>query len=118
MIDHGRLLFDGRLEDLLRRFGGERELLVDFAETYPDVSIACARVVQHEGLRATYRFARDEISASELIARLSERYHIADLSVREPEIEATVRRIYEERLLETSPAEEITAESAESAGQA
>ena len=100
MIDRGRLLFDGGLDELLRRFGGERELLVDFAEAYADVSIACARVVVRDGLRVTYRFARDEISASELIARLSERYRIADLSVREPEIEATVRRIYEERLLE------------------
>jgi ABC-type uncharacterized transport system ATPase subunit len=31
---------------------------------------------------------------------LSARYRIRDLSVREPDIEATVRRIYEERLLE------------------
>jgi len=35
-----------------------------------------------------------------LIGRLSARYRIRDLSVREPDIEATVRRIYEERLLE------------------
>ncbi len=100
MIDRGKLLFDHKLDELLRRFGGERELLVDFAEDYAEVSVECARVVARDGLRVTYRFARDDISASALIARLSERYRIADLSVREPEIEATVRRIYEERLLE------------------
>jgi ABC-2 type transport system ATP-binding protein len=100
MIDHGRVLFDGRLDELLRRFGGERELVVDLAEDYPDVAVDGARVSEHEGRRVTYRFARDAISASELISRLSERYRLVDLSVREPEIEATVRRIYEERLLE------------------
>jgi viologen exporter family transport system ATP-binding protein len=108
MIDHGRLLFDGKLDELLRRFGGERELVVDFAENYPDVSMDRARVVEHDGLRVTYRFARDDISASELISRLSERYRLIDLSVREPEIEATVRRIYEERLLEENPKPQVS----------
>jgi ABC-type uncharacterized transport system ATPase subunit len=36
-----------------------------------------------------------------LIGRLSAQYRIRDLAVREPDIEATIRRIYEERLLET-----------------
>ena len=103
MIDHGRLLFDGPLETLRRRFGGERELVVDFADEYGDVSVEGARVVERDGLRVTYRFRRigdGAITASALIGRLSARYRILDLSVREPEIEATVRRIYEERLLE------------------
>ncbi len=103
MIDHGQLLFDGRLDELLRRFGGERELVVDFAEDYPDVSVEGARVARRDGLQATYRFARDDVTASDLISRLSARYRLIDLSVREPEIEATVRRIYEERLLEQTP---------------
>jgi ABC-2 type transport system ATP-binding protein len=103
MIDHGHLLFDGPLEDLRRRFGGERELVVDFAENYPDVSVEGARIVKRDGLQVTYhfnRFGEDSITASVLIGRLSAHYRIVDLSVREPEIEATVRRIYEERLLE------------------
>jgi ABC-2 type transport system ATP-binding protein len=100
MIDHGHLLFDGQLEALRQRFGGERELVVDFAEAYADVSVEGAQVVGREGLRVTYRFPRGAIPASTLIGRLSARYRLLDLSVREPEIEATVRRIYEERLLE------------------
>ncbi len=100
MIDHGRLLFDGQLEELRQRFGGERELVVDFAEDYPDVSLEAARVVAREGRRVTYRFTRVAVTASELIGRLSARYRILDLFAREVEIEDMVRRIYEERLLE------------------
>jgi len=100
MIDHGHLLFDGQLEALRQRFGGERELVVDFAEDYPDVSVEEARIVERDGLRVTYRFTRGAVTASTLIGRLSARYRLLDLSVREPEIEDTVRRIYEERLLE------------------
>ncbi len=102
MIDHGRLVFDGPLETLRQRFGGERDLVVDFAEDYADVAIAGARVAERDGRRVTYRFPRTgahAISASALIGRLSARYRIADLSVREPEIEETLRRIYEEKLL-------------------
>ncbi len=102
IIDHGKLLFDGKLNTLQTRFGGKRELIVDFAESYPDLSVPGAEVKSQEGARATYQFDRATLSASELIRRLTGRYRIVDLSVREPDIEATVRRIYEERLLEES----------------
>ena len=100
IIDHGHLLYDGKLEHLQERFGGKRELVVDLAEAYDDVSVAGADVVQRHDLRVTYQLARHEVTASELIGRLSARFRIRDLSVREPEIEATIRRIYEERLLD------------------
>ncbi len=99
MIDHGKLLFDGSPGELVRRFGGERELVVDFAEDYASVEIDGARVAQRSDRRVTYRFARGSISASELIQRLSAQYRIVDLSVQEPQIEDTVRKIYEKGLL-------------------
>lgn len=100
IIDHGHLLYDGKLEQLQERFGGKRELVVDLAEAYDDVSVDGAEVVQRHDLRVTYQFARQTVTASDLIGRLSARYRIRDLSVREPQIEATIRRIYEERLLD------------------
>jgi ABC-2 type transport system ATP-binding protein len=100
IIDRGRLLYDGALATLRDRFGGKRELVVDFAEEYTDVSVEGAIVAGREGPRAVYRFDREALSASELISTLSARFRIRDLSVREPDIEDTIRRIYEERLLE------------------
>jgi ABC-2 type transport system ATP-binding protein len=100
IIDHGQLLYNGTLDALQERFGGKRELLVDFAEDYADVRVEGAELGERDGLRAVYRFGREELSASELISTLSARFHIRDLSVREPDIEDTIRRIYEERLLE------------------
>ncbi len=99
IIDHGHLIYDGPLETLQERFGDSRELVVDFAEEAADFSINGAKISHREGLRVTYQFQREEVTASQLINRLSSKYRIQDLSVREPEIEATIRRIYEQGLL-------------------
>jgi ABC-2 type transport system ATP-binding protein len=100
IIDHGQLLYDGRLEELRDRFGGSRELEVDFAEPYEDVGVQGARIVSREDHRVIFQFERGSVTASALIGLLSARFRIRDLKVREPDIESTVRRIYEERLLE------------------
>src|SRR5512135_2901777 len=36
IIDRGKLLYDGALDTLRNRFGGQRELVVDFSEDYRD----------------------------------------------------------------------------------
>jgi ABC-2 type transport system ATP-binding protein len=100
IIDHGKLLYDGGLDDLRDRFGGKRELTVDFDEFYGSPTIEGAEIVGRDERRVTYAFERGAVTASELIGRLSDQYRICDLQVREPDIEGTVRRIYEERLLE------------------
>ncbi len=101
IIDQGKLLFDGQLERLQERFGGKRQLIVDFSEHYPDVHIPQASLKDYQNKRAIYEFDRRELSASELIGQLSARYQIQDLTVQEPDIEATIRTIYEKRLLST-----------------
>ncbi|MBN1668228.1 MAG: ATP-binding cassette domain-containing protein [Anaerolineales bacterium] len=100
IIDLGRVLYNGSLPQLQERFGGDRELVVDFAEEYPDPQVTGATISAWDGQRVTYRFGRADLTASELIGRISARYRIRDLAVREPEIETTIRRIYEERLLD------------------
>ena len=100
IIDQGRLLYDNTLDTLRGRFGGKRRLVVDFSENYTDVTVPDAELVSNEGRRATYEFERGTITASELIGSLSRNFRIRDLEVQEPDIEETVRRIYEERLLE------------------
>lgn len=99
IIDQGKLLFDGSLDALTSRFGGKRALEVDFSVPYPDPQVEGAELTSSEGLHAVYHFEREQASASDLIIRLSTRYRIQDLRVREPDIEDTIRRIYEQRLL-------------------
>lgn len=99
IIDHGQLLYDGALATLNDRFGGQRTLIVDFAEPYPDPQVPGATLSEYHDQRAVYHFQRHTLTASELIQRLSAHYRLRDLAVREPDIEDTIRRIYQHRLL-------------------
>jgi ABC-2 type transport system ATP-binding protein len=98
MIDHGKLLFNGALETLQERFGGNRRLIVDFDVAPQSLELPGVRVIEQDGVRFSLEFER-HVRVSELIRLLSERHAIRDLSVVEPDIEATIRRIYEGDLL-------------------
>jgi len=99
IIDLGKILFDGKLENLLERFGGRRLLNVEFAEAYPEPILEDAEIIYREGLNVHYSFQRQQASASSLIRRLSEKYRIRDLAVEDQPIEDTIREIYENQLL-------------------
>jgi ABC-2 type transport system ATP-binding protein len=101
LIDHGRLLYDGTVAAIRDRFAIERTLVVDLAEDETlegPISVGGATQVRADGLRRWLRFRRDETTAADLIAAVSARYRIRDLTIEEPEIEGIVRRIYEEGL--------------------
>ncbi len=100
ILDHGRLLYDGALDELVERFEGPRAVRVTFAEEYTRIDLPGLPGVQGEGRRATYSYDWRQVSASQVIARLLENFRIADLEVERPPVEETIRRIYEQRLLE------------------
>jgi ABC-type uncharacterized transport system ATPase subunit len=68
-------------------------LVVDLTEDRP-AEVAVAVLTRVEGRRRWYQFARDQVSAAELIARLLADHEVADLTLEEPDIEDIVRRIY------------------------
>jgi ABC-2 type transport system ATP-binding protein len=103
VIDHGKILYDGRLESLLATYGGSRLLTVEFAQFYPQPILEDAAIVRMEGNTVVYSFQKKAVSASTLIQRLSNQYRISDLEVRDQPIEDTIREIYEKQLLYNQP---------------
>ncbi|MBI4927904.1 MAG: ATP-binding cassette domain-containing protein [Anaerolineae bacterium] len=99
ILDLGRLLYDGSLAGLNDAFESFWSLKVDFAEDYADVNLPGLPAPRREGRQAVYAFDHRELSSAELIRRLLERFAIADLEVRRPPLEETIRRIYQEKLL-------------------
>jgi ABC-2 type transport system ATP-binding protein len=99
IIDHGHLLYDGSVQAIRDRFGTERTLVVDLeTDEAGPLSDLPAEEIRSDGLRRWLRFRRADVTAAELIAVVSARYRIRDLTIEEPEVEDIVRRIYREGL--------------------
>ncbi len=112
IVDHGRKLYDGGLNTLRERFGGERLLVATFDATalltlprdsqsqveLPDLPHG-VRQVKTDLPHVWLSFGRDALPAHELVAWLGARYQLKDVTFQEPEIEDVIRRIYEEDLL-------------------
>ncbi|CAM5735749.1 ABC transporter ATP-binding protein OS=Streptomyces microflavus OX=1919 GN=Smic_27700 PE=4 SV=1 [Streptomyces microflavus] len=98
VIDHGRLMYDGSLAGL-HRWGrasgcwwwpGARAPPIELKS---DGSGPGLRAVKVEGPRQWLAFPASA-AAAPLVARIAAQYPLMDLSVREPDIEAVIARMY------------------------
>jgi ABC-2 type transport system ATP-binding protein len=95
IIDHGSLLFDGGLADVVERLGQERTLVVDLAAPAAPLTVPGARVVHVDGVRQRLAFKQSETSAAAVIAAVASAAEIVELTIEEPDIESAIRRLYE-----------------------
>jgi len=96
IIDHGKVIYDGTVDEIKRRYGKKRRLVVDLAGEYDEIAIPGTELIRRDNSRAWLQFNRDEISASQLVAQVTQKYDIVDLTLEEPEIETIVAGIYED----------------------
>lgn len=98
VVDHGRLAYDGSLPGLGATVGAQRVLVVDLAAPAPALDgLAGAELVsvEAEGMRQRLAFDAETTTAAQLLAEVSARAEVRDLSIEEPDIEDIVRRLYE-----------------------
>jgi viologen exporter family transport system ATP-binding protein len=94
VIDHGRLMYDGALTGLHEVGESERTLVVDLERELPPIEgIAGARTVRTQGPRQWLAFPASA-SAAPIVSQIADGYPLVDLSVREPDIEDVIARMY------------------------
>lgn len=93
VIDHGRLMYDGPVPGLHRLAESERTLVVDLAAELPPITVESARTVKVEGSRQWLAFPAGR-SAAPIVAEIAAGWPLTDLSVREPDIEDVIARMY------------------------
>jgi ABC-2 type transport system ATP-binding protein len=95
IIDKGKVVLDDSRGAILNRFGRMKQLVVEFDEKTEPIQILAGKVVKEEENKLTIEFDREQISAFDLIVSLKEHKGIADISIKEENIESIVTRIYE-----------------------
>lgn len=93
IINHGVIVEDGSLDELVDRIAPYRQLVVTF---YSEQNIPHpkAEIVKCEDARCVYRFLKSDISAAELIDSISKQAKIKDISLEEASIDDIIRVAY------------------------
>jgi ABC-2 type transport system ATP-binding protein len=107
VVNLGKLVYDGRIDELRARLGSERTIMVEFSEDPGPVDIPHASLIEDRGIRKIYAFDRAEITALDLISTLPRSLPIADISFQEPDIEEVIRRLYTSMEADRPDQEEI-----------
>jgi ABC-2 type transport system ATP-binding protein len=89
------VVLDDSQSEILNRFGRMKQLIVEFENEVEPVNLPAGRVVKEEDNKLFIEFDREQISAFDLILSLKEHRGIADISIKEENIETIVTHIYE-----------------------
>ncbi|MCD9020598.1 ABC transporter ATP-binding protein [Cohnella silvisoli] len=101
VIDHGNILFDGKLDQLKRDFGSEEKMtlemdskLDDFREIY-ELGV---KSVEQEDRTLQIVYDNRRVSSSAIISNILSSYTVKDLIVQQIEIEEIIKNLYKNRL--------------------
>jgi ABC-2 type transport system ATP-binding protein len=100
VIDQGRIVHDGTLEQLHARHGSRRRLVVDLDEPLAmtfELPGATVESVQADGRRITYALDGAVTTAGEVLKKLTEVAALRDIAMLEPAIEDVIARLYTRR---------------------
>jgi ABC-2 type transport system ATP-binding protein len=97
LIELGRVLYDGAIADLKRRYAPYRELVITLAADGIQIDLPGAERIRQEGPQAWLRFDPERVSVADIIASATARYPVRDVAIEEPGLEGVVRQIFAER---------------------
>jgi ABC-2 type transport system ATP-binding protein len=102
LIDHGRVLYDGSVEQLKARYVPYRILVATLAPEFAtdntvSVDLNGVELVRRGEGKLWFRFDPRTVTAAAVIVEVTAKVPITDVSVSEPELEQVIRQMYEER---------------------
>ena len=93
IIDHGKIMYDGKLDHLVRRYA-KHKLLSVVLDTYvpPNKLMAIGELVSYDFPKAVIKVERSasNIAAAELL----QHFPVDDLNIEEPDIEDVIRDVF------------------------
>lgn len=96
LIGKGRLLYDGNVDSMRSRFGTTKTITVDYAENNSPLNIPGTSNLTWSPERASLQVDTKATNVSHVIAMLSEKLEIRDVTVENPPIEEIIVGLYKE----------------------
>ncbi|MFB6213509.1 MAG: ATP-binding cassette domain-containing protein [Candidatus Nanohaloarchaea archaeon] len=98
VLDSGEKIYDGELDALVNRFTSRRLILDLRAGQGFELELEGIEEVKKDNGETEIVFNREEISASDLMREVLDRYDVADFRIKEPDVESVVKKVYSEGL--------------------
>lgn len=93
IIDKGKVLFDGALDEIIKKFANHKLLTVVFSKEVSEKDLKkIGEVKEFEMPKATISVLRDKVSSA--AAKLLENFPVADLNIEEAKIEDIIREVF------------------------
>lgn len=93
IIDHGKLIFDGRLKDIIKKYADHKLLQLVFAKRVERTELEkFGTIKEYSYPQVLISVKRDE--ASKVAAKILGKFEIADLNITEPAIEDVIREVF------------------------
>ena len=95
VINHGEVIFDGRVSTLKRDYIHSKTVSLKLAEPWQGFDRPGVQVLKHKGYGVKLQVDTNTAPIEEVIGQLLARYAIADINVDNPPMEEIIARIYE-----------------------
>lgn len=101
IIDDGKKLYDGSLENIKQNYVSSRIIEAEFDELPSIIDIPNIKVcdVENNKMKKLIMFDTDKTDINTLMSTLLNDYSIKDISVKEPEIDAIISDIYQGKII-------------------
>jgi ABC-2 type transport system ATP-binding protein len=99
LINDGRIVLDGTLDEVRKRFGGTWQIRVTVTEPLDDDPRAAPppeglEIVRRDGAEVVFGPARAAVTVPEALRSIVDRYRVVDLSIEETDLEDVMRAAY------------------------
>jgi ABC-2 type transport system ATP-binding protein len=94
VINHGKKIFDGRLDDVVEKFSQSKVISVTFKTDGVGAAqlTSLGQVVQHSGLKAVLKVGRDQVKR--VSNELLNQFDVDDINIEEVPIEEVIEKVF------------------------
>lgn len=93
IIDHGQIIFDGKLQEIIEKFADHKLLSLVFNKPVDEKDLAKIGTIKEFDFPKAV-ISVDRIKATKIASKLLDNFPVADLNIEEPSIEDIIREVF------------------------